>query len=519
MRPPREVELRAGPLSATLVGPDLVDIRWGSLDVAERLQVTLRDADWGTVVPRVRSCSVETSADRFRVDMEAVHEDERIAFAWHGAIEGRADGGLTFAIDGVPERGFVYRRIGICVLHPWRSHVGCPYRATTPTAVVRGTFPLEIAPQPLSEGRYLPMIQAFTALHVGFGDGTVADFAFEGDLFELEDQRNWTDASFKTYPTPLARSEPRWLRPGERVVQRVGLRVDGPPPRRPPAEDVTTVEIGAPGGDRVPPIGLVAPGEPGFHPAHLRVEIDVTGGDVAQPGSETPSGGPLEVVLLVDDEARGIEALAPALAATRLARVLIHRRDGTTIRGGLVRSVAERLGRVLDGVQIVGGTWEHFSELNRHPPDGASVDAIAFSVSPTVHTTDQRSMVATLEIQPHVVGRARDLSGTRPIVVSPVRLGAHAGTPFADAWTVGSVAALAASASSLTYEIPTPGLSRAMQLREAEVLDVAVSHPDRIAVLATRGGTILANLTRRPQRLTIDGDEQPTMTAFEVRFR
>ena len=34
-------------------------------------------------------------------------------------------------------------------------------------------------------------------------------FAFEGELFELEDQRNWTDASFKTYPTPVALSDPR----------------------------------------------------------------------------------------------------------------------------------------------------------------------------------------------------------------------------------------------------------------------------------------------------------------------
>lgn len=25
---------------------------------------------------------------------------------------------------------------------------------------------------------------------------------FEGDVFEMEDQRNWTDASYKTYCTP-----------------------------------------------------------------------------------------------------------------------------------------------------------------------------------------------------------------------------------------------------------------------------------------------------------------------------
>ena len=30
-----------------------------------------------------------------------------------------------------------------------------------------------------------------------------ANVAFDGDIFEMEDQRNWTDASYKIYSTPL----------------------------------------------------------------------------------------------------------------------------------------------------------------------------------------------------------------------------------------------------------------------------------------------------------------------------
>jgi len=33
--------------------------------------------------------------------------------------------------------------------------------------------------------------------------------SFEGDVFETEDQRNWTDASFKTYCPPLRLPYPR----------------------------------------------------------------------------------------------------------------------------------------------------------------------------------------------------------------------------------------------------------------------------------------------------------------------
>jgi hypothetical protein len=105
-------------------------------------------------------------------------------------------------------------------------------------------------------------------------------------------------------------------------------------------------------------------------------------------------------------------------------------------------------------------------------------------------------------------------------VVSPVRLDAHSGTRFADAWTAGSIAALTtAGAVSLTYQEATPALNRAMAWQGAELLDVALSHPGRVAALATNAGVLLANLTPSPQRLTIDGDDEPTLAPYEVRIR
>lgn len=518
--PPGEADLGAGSLSATLVGPDLLDVRWGSLEVASRIQVTVRDREWGTVPPRLRSCSIERSANGFRVDLSAVHDDGRVGFAWRGRIEGSSDGELTFSIDGIAEREFEYRRIGICVLHPWRAYVGSTYRATTPSKEVYGTFPRKIAPQMLRDGQYQPMIEAFSALHVDYPGAAGVAFEFQGELFELEDQRNWTDASFKTYPTPLALSEPRWDRPGERVAQRVRVRMEGVPPHPLPAEEVTAVRIMAPTGRRMPPIGLVTPGDPALHPAHLRVNVDVASGDVAELGSASSLSVPLEVALLVDDEGRGIEAIAPALAAAPLARCLIHRSDGGTIPGALVRSLTQRLGPIPEHVPIVGGTSDYFSELNRHPPDRMAVGAIAFSISPTVHASDERSMIETLEIQGEVLRQASELAEGLPIAVSPIRLGVHAGTSFANAWTIGSVTALAAAgAASLTYETGTSALTYAMELHDAELLDVVVSRPERIAVLGSGRGVVLANLTPQPQRSTIDGEEQPALMPYEVRIR
>jgi hypothetical protein len=46
---------------------------------------------------------------------------------------------------------------------------------------------------------------------------------FEGDVFQTEDQRNWGDASYKTFCTPLSLPFPVQLQKGDTVWQRVTL--------------------------------------------------------------------------------------------------------------------------------------------------------------------------------------------------------------------------------------------------------------------------------------------------------
>ena len=42
-------------------------------------------------------------------------------------------------------------------------------------------------------------------------------YATEGDSFEMEDQRNWTDASFKVYGTPLKNLSPVEVKTGTKI--------------------------------------------------------------------------------------------------------------------------------------------------------------------------------------------------------------------------------------------------------------------------------------------------------------
>jgi hypothetical protein len=57
------------------------------------------------------------------------------------------------------------------------------------------------------------------------GDQINASISFRGDVFEIEDQRNWSDNSFKTYSTPLDIPYPVLLKQGDIIEQSMSLSV------------------------------------------------------------------------------------------------------------------------------------------------------------------------------------------------------------------------------------------------------------------------------------------------------
>ncbi len=505
--------IRAGDLTFALEGADLVDVRWGALDIATRILVTLRDPSWGTMPSTVRSARVASVDDGVGVAIEAEHASG--AFAWRATVQAHARGELSFTLDGGAQRSFDYRRIGVCVLHPWRAYVGAAYEAATPHGSRRGVFPMRIAPQARIDGAFQPMIEAFSRLEVRFPGGQVLDLDLDGDLFELEDQRNWTDASFKTYPTPLARSEPRRMSAGERLRQRVVFRIAGAAPPA-PASHAASVRVGTRTGAAIPPIGMSATSEPIEGARHVRVPLAA-----ANPNVEAFARAhlPVELALAVDADAPDVDAIAERVRDTELARVLVTRTDEETTSPELVGEVRARLG--LGDVPFVGGTSTSFSELNRNPPEHDAFDGVAFSISPEVHAVDERSVRETLEIQPQVITQVRELVGEGPIHVSPVVLSAAHPEPFAVAWTIGSLAALInAGAASVTIDASSHAAAVIARLHGSPVLATDVSDARSIAALGYEDGAprvIVANLVGQTTPFALNGEEQQPLDAYEVR--
>ncbi len=444
--PPPRVPLRAGPLSMDFAGGNLRSIRLGGREVIRRIYAAVRDRNWGTVPGRLSGLEIEAGGDSFRVRFVSHHVENEIDFLWRGEIAGEASGRVDFRFEGTARTTFERNRIGFCVLHPMRECAGIACRIEKADGSSSSDrFPLDVAAdQPV--GAFFDL----AAMAHEVEPGVWAEVRFRGDLFELEDQRNWTDASFKTFCTPLRLPFPVEVRAGTRIEQSVTLTLKEETPSSlayvqcvAPAADLQTpvsVQVAAGRGKPLPHIGLGAAshGKPlsprererlrALNLSHLRVDIhpkDRGSRGVLQQAAEEASavGGLLEVALHLSEEA--LDEL-PALAReveklpVRVLRWLIFPAAGKVTTGPLVEAARRSLIRF--GAPIGGGSDADFYELNQGRPPAEPLDFVSFSMNPQVHADDDDSLVETLEAQAAPIESARRYFRGMPIVVSPITL-------------------------------------------------------------------------------------------------
>ena len=137
---------------------------------------------------------------------------------WFAGLRGR---GRT------PQTDVLTNRTGFIVLHPVDgvARTSGQGRCTSMAARQCRSFPETVDPRcPFTDIR---------ALSHEFAPGAWVTCTMEGDAFEMEDQRNWSDASYKTYIRPLTGPGPIRCQRGETVRQAVSLHdLRARPPRR-----------------------------------------------------------------------------------------------------------------------------------------------------------------------------------------------------------------------------------------------------------------------------------------------
>jgi D-apionolactonase len=495
---PAPLVLRAGPVRVLFTDGDLRQCRRDGTEIVRRIYVAIRDLDWNTLPGELSDLEVADEGEKFRIRFTRRHRAGGLDYQWQAEIDGEADGTIRYRMRGTALSAFPYAKIGICVHHPTDGFAGQPYRGRAPGGPVAGTLPDAIGPQiHLDDGTDLPLFDPVSELEVSHESGGAVRFEFSGDLWEMEDQRNWTDASYKSASTPASLGYHHDAAAGQRFDQQVVVRAAGFPAAAAAAspDDRLTITVGDPDGPRFPPVGLRC-ADPGaswsdralavlraIGPAHLRADLSPADGATelpaaAQRAADLGCGLELAVFVPAGDPAGALDRLTSELRATRppLVRVLAFCDAEESSSPATVEAVGSALERAgYAGVPVIAGTNIYFNELNRHRLPPGPAGGLAWSVNPQIHAFDDLSLMENLQAQPATIATARSFAPAAALFVTPItlrpRFNAVAVTDqefpegelpwpvdvrqpslFAAAWTLGSIAALAgAGADGLTY--------------------------------------------------------------------
>ncbi len=452
--PPAETRLlSAGPLTAELDAGNLRYIRFGGQEAIRAISYVVRDQYWGTFDPKIEDFEVQESGDSFTVTYRATCSDGAQAFTYRARITGAADGSLSFEAEGSPETDFLTNRTGFVVLHPVAGVSGAPVEVTEVGGrVVDTVFPAKIDPkQPIMD------IRALTH-QVAHGLRVVC--TMNGDTFEMEDQRNWTDASYKTYVRPLGLPFPYTLPAGETLTQSVTLAFEGSAPAvvTGTAGNAVTVSLGGNQG-RAPRFGMavearhaeaalekldsLVPLAPPFLSLYLDTRDDGAEGALSsfKALAEGLAAEPaLEVV--VPDERSPEETLAAIAGQTEAAGLdpasvaVTPAGDlGFVMPGSVFPDTKEfddlfaAAHKAFPNARIGGGNFVYFTELNRKPPPVDSLDFVCHGTCAIVHAADDRSVTETLEALPYVIASGRALFGEKTYRIGPGSMGSRT-SPF-----------------------------------------------------------------------------------------
>ncbi|GAB2450579.1 hypothetical protein HD599_002268 [Conyzicola lurida] len=418
---PEPLVWSSGPWSLELRADEIADVRFDGTVVLRSVRAVVRDRDWGTAPAAVTG--VDASASELVVRLKHVglgadfDGELRVAAASRSSFTT-----LDVAFSTTANADFWRNRIGLVVLHP-------PAVAGTPLVVEHSDGTADETRFPLSVSPHQPAFD-IAALH-WMGDGVESSLVFRGDVFEMEDQRNWTDASFKTYSTPLALPFPVLVPSGTVVEQSISLRGArvAAAPVSPVAEPVTLVETGL----TVPEFAVGASTAPGSVPdglalpATLLVEVDASASNasaVLDRARAEADGRPLDVRVIAasSDELDRVLDLLAGVPVRRLGVYTpgIHMSEpslwNALVAGARTRGLA---------ADLVGGTRAHFAELNRRHGALPDLPALTVSITPQMHATETAQLVESIAMQAVVARDALRIADGLPVHVGPVTLRAR----------------------------------------------------------------------------------------------
>jgi hypothetical protein len=481
--------LRSGGISMLYEAGNLRCIKAGGYEIIRMIYFALRDKDWLTISPVISEERIRKKGNGFAIGYKAHYRYNDIDFEAAISITSSQANRFIMEMKGLANSTFMKNRIGFCILHPIVNCAGHECSITHPdNSVTIGRFPEEVSPHQPFKG--------IRAMSWNIKDSLAARLYFEGDIFETEDQRNWTDASFKTYSTPLDQPFPVEITQGTSLFQRVEFSLEGECPDTEKKDEKIYFRVEKKEAGKLPGIGVSVSSRPQpltGHEAlilknipfsHIRGELHLFSTQFEKQyavlsGESIKADLPAEICLFFGSDPQA--ELAKFIihyhqCPISVRRILVFSANAKVASNNLLSTVIPAIHREFPGIPAGTGTNSNFAQLNRSRPEYLDIDFVAFAIHPQEHASDERTLIENCAAQQYAVQSAAKFETHKPVIVSPVtiqrRFNANRDnfeaisngeemppgvdprqmSLFAAAWTVGSLKYLLDSdVSSITY--------------------------------------------------------------------
>ena len=418
--------LQAGPLSLQYSDGSLWNIRLGEEEAVRRIYLVFQDINWTSRPFEILEENWNIADDHFSAELQVRGSKDAENFEASLKIVGTPAGEIKYAFSGSTSADFMRNRLGLCLLHPIADLSGKPCKLSLSGGTkIISAFPKDISPsQPFKN---------LSGISHALNNGQTFEVKFKGEVFETEDHRNWSDASYKTYCTPIELPFPVSVSKGEQVEQEINISISGSvsrtekPIKRKITVSVSEKEVS------LPDLGLnIAKdfsevdhnefSQLGIN--HLRLNLDLE--DFSELDFSRAIGLAKQLNLKLDlalkaatvgDLTDFIKSSHELISEVR--NLLIFSKSHKVTPEEFIAAARELLGAAQS---ISAGTDLYFTEINRGTPVVPGIDQINFSLNPQVHSFDDRTLIQNLATQEVIAVNVARIAGDKLISVGPITL-------------------------------------------------------------------------------------------------
>jgi D-apionolactonase len=473
--------LQAGPLSLQYSDGSLWNIRLGEEEAIRRIYLVFQDINWTSRPFEILEENWNIADNHFSAQLQVRGSKDAENFEASLKIVGTPAGEIKYAFSGSTSADFMRNRLGLCLLHPIADLAGKPCKLSLSGGTrVISAFPKDIsASQPFKN---------LSGISHTLNNGQIFEVKFKGEVFETEDHRNWSDASYKTYCTPIELPFPVTVSKGEQLEQEISISLSGSASRiEKPIKRKITVSVSEKEVS-LPDLGLnIAKNfsevdhdefsQLGIN--HLRLNLDLDDFSELDFSRAVGLSKQLNLKLDIALKAATVSNLTNFIKGndetlSEVRNLLIFSKSHKVTPEEFIAAAREQLGAEQS---ISAGTDLYFTEINRGTPVVPGINQINFSLNPQVHSFDDRTLIQNLATQEVIAVNAARIAGDKSISVGPITLrprfnpnatqpdrdvsndslpasvDARQMTWFAEAWTAISIKYLAQSSAinSATY--------------------------------------------------------------------